>query len=132
VNSLPKPRAFIDAEMIRDGGSLSMTFEDQHQQLFILFVKIVMPSLKSDDIKVLQRAASYEPPVLIDPAKRPPDTETVRYSELAGEASELSWEEASGLMKVVAPWVSKLSTLRLDWFNKLNDVIGRQGRPSSP
>ncbi len=129
MGTLPTPHVFIDAEMIRDGGSLSMTFEDQHQQRFILFVKIVMPSLKSDDIRVLQRAASYEAPVLIEPAKRPPDTETVRYSELSGEASQLSWEEASSLMTVVAPWVSKLSALRLEWFNNLNDVIARHGKP---
>lgn len=90
VISLPPP-ALIDAEMIRDGGSLSMTFEDQQRQRFILFVKIVLPSLRSDDINVLQGAAFYEPPVLIDPARRPPDAETVRFSELSGETSQLSW-----------------------------------------
>lgn len=96
-----------------------MTFEDQHHRRFILFVKIVMPSQRSGDIKARQRAASYEAPVLID-------------SELSGEASALSWEEAAGLMKSVAPWVDQLSPLHLEWFDNLNDVIGRHGRPLSP
>lgn len=129
---LPMPHKFVDAEMLRDGGSLTMTFETQGRQRVILFVKIVMPAVQSQDITVLQRAASYEAPVLIEPDKRPPDTEGRHYSELSGEASPLSWADASVLVNQAALLPHDLSELRLKWFNSLKDVIARQGRPLSP
>ena len=93
-------RRFTDFELIRDGGSLLATFEsDDGGCHFLLF------HIRSADGPGPNEATrmGFERPVTIDsdPAKRLPDTDTIRYSALSGPETPVTWSQALDLLSAI-------------------------------
>src|SRR5687768_11751675 len=102
----PVVKTVLGVEMIRDGGSLTATFLDEHGSKWVLFLKI---DLAHHDSRVERRG--FKEPVLIDadPAKRPMDTEGRIYSELSGPACQVTWEDAQALVAQIAKLPTELT-----------------------
>jgi hypothetical protein len=115
---LPAVRKVEEVERIRDGGSLGATFESDSGNRYILFVPI-----KNEG------PTRYSQPVLIDcdPAKRPPDTERVRYSELSGPYVFISWGQARGLLDEVTSVIGPMDRFQTQALQKMIDVVHHEG-----
>ena len=124
---LPAVRNVEDVELVRDGGSLAATFESDDGARFILFVEVDREIFLLRDRKL----ARYHEPVLIDcdPAKRPPDTATVRYTELGGPSVPISWSEARSLLGEISKHAQLATPIRTGWLLEMVDVVARGGRP---
>jgi len=124
---LPAVRKVEDVELVRDGGSFAARFETDGGARYILFVEIDREIFTLRDRKL----ARYHDPILIDgdPAKRPPDTATVRYTELGGPSIPVSWAEARSLMAEISKQAELTSTTHHGWLLEMVEVIFREGRP---
>jgi hypothetical protein len=133
---LPKVRKFISIEMIRDGGSFALKFESGDGNQYILFTKVrfsdVGPVKKDQHGDQQEKElVGYDEPVIIDcdPAKRPQDAEKVRYSELCGPESRVSWHQAREIIAKVGGLVPGLSPIQADWLNQMTAVVQSSGNP---
>jgi hypothetical protein len=118
---LPAGRKVERIERIRDGGSLAVTFESDGGSRYILFVPI-----QHDGV------ARYAEPVLIDcdPAKRPPDTDRIRDSELSGPYISISWRQAHDLLnEVTQALVGPLDRFQAQWLEDMIDAVFHDGFP---
>jgi len=115
---LPAVRKVEGVERIRDGGSLAAKFWSDGGNRYILFVPFRR-----------EGPTSYDRPVLIDcdPAKRPQDTERVRYSELGGPYVSISWSQASGLLDEVLKAIGPMDRFQTHALQKMIDVVHRDG-----
>src|SRR5271163_4697598 len=115
---LPAVRKVEGVERIRDGGSLAATFGSDESSRYILFVPF-----RHDG------QAGYDLPVLIDcdPAKRPPDTERVRYSELGGPYVSISWSQARVLLDEISKAVGPMDRFQTEALRKMLDIVQRSG-----
>jgi hypothetical protein len=123
---LPPVREVVSVEMIRDGGSLSVKFESEGSSQYILLVRIQLVDRGS----LVKETMGYDPPILIDcdPKGRPPDTATVRYSELGGPSVSISWSQAREILGTVASLVQGITAIEAKWLEKLIDVANREGQ----
>src|ERR1035438_2404128 len=135
---LPDVRSFISVEMIRDGGSFAATFESSDANRYILFTKILFADVgapKEDENGYHQEREliGYDEPVIIecDPAKRPQDTEKVRYSELSGPRSRIHWDQASKIIGKIGDLAHGLSPIEADWLKRMTAIVEGDGRPPS-
>ncbi len=122
---LPTICRALDVEMIRDGGSLAATFEDESGHRHILFTRI---KIVDRDPLTIERAG-YELPILIDcgPAKRPPDTDQKKYSELSGPKTHLTWDQARIFMALARGLVEGLDQWRRKWLDYMDYVVTNDG-----
>ena len=127
---LPAVRKVEGVELIRDGGSLAAGFESDGGNRYILSVRIQrwVRGVPLPDRKL----ARYDQPILIDcdPAKRPPDTATVRYSELGGPCVSISWRQARSLMATIAKHAERTSPRHTELLLDMIDVVSRRGHPA--
>src|SRR5277367_3429281 len=135
---LPDVRRFISVEMIRDGGSFAAKFEGSDAKQYILFTKILFADVgppKKDEHGYHQEMelVGYDEPVIIDcdPAKRPQDTEKVRYSELSGPASRVRWDQARKIIGTIGDLAHGLSPIDADWLKRMTAIVEGDGRPPS-
>ena len=133
---LPNVRKFISIEMIRDGGSFALRFENGDGNQYILFTKIRFSDLgpaKKDQHGHQQETelVGYDEPIIIDcdPAKRPQDTEKVRHSELCGPVSRVSWHQARQIIAEIGDLARGLSPIQTDWLNQITAVVQGEGHP---
>jgi hypothetical protein len=119
-------RRVVDIEMLRNGGSLSATFDDDHGERFILLIPIKRATGRSLGVSRL----GYGEPALIDcnPAKRPRDTDNVRQSVLSGPAVQLSWDDARRVLRAISTLAAGLGALQSKWLQMMVDVAAREGR----
>lgn len=127
---LPAVRKVEDVELIRDGGSFAATFESDGGERYTLLVEI------DPEISILRdrKLARYNEPVLIDcdPAKRPQNTATVRYTELGGPSIPVSWAEAYILTTAISKQAKLASPIHHGWMLEMVDVVSREGKPIRP
>ena len=133
---LPDVRRFINVEMIRDGGSFAAKFESSEGNQYILFTKVHFADVgppKRDEHGYHQEKelVGYEEPIIIDcdPAKRPQDTEEVRYSELSGPANRVPWDEAHKIIGKIGDLAQGLSLIQAGWLKKMTAVVEGEGHP---
>lgn len=126
---LPAVRKVEDVELIRDGGSFAAKFESYGGARYILFVEIDPEIASLRDRKL----ARYNDPILIDcdPAKRPPNTATVYYSELGGPSIPISWGQARSLIAEISQYAELASPIREGWLLEMAGVLSRDGNPAS-
>jgi hypothetical protein len=129
-------RKFISVEMIRDGGSFAAEFESADGNRYILFTKIRLVDCgpaKKDERGYLQEneLVGYHPPVIIDcdSAKRPPDTDTVKYSDMSGPKSPITWDQARNIIGEVAKLAQSLGPVQADCLRQMVAVIQGDGHP---
>jgi hypothetical protein len=125
VTSLPTICRALDVEMMRDGGSLAATFEDESGHRHILFTQI---KLVGRDPLTIERVG-YDLPVLIDcdPAERPPDTDQRQYSELSGPKTLLTWDQARVFMGLAKDISEGLDQSRQQWLDYMDYVVTNDG-----
>jgi hypothetical protein len=139
--TLPMVRAFLDVEMIRDGGSWAASFKGDNGHEYILFLKIHLsrglparadsgtspgrPEWARTVVEV--EWLGHHAPLLIDPEDRPPDTESKRYSRLSGASIPISWTDARQIMDAVAPLAVGLDPLHSEWLAEMAAVTTREG-----
>ena len=133
---LPDVRRFISVEMIRDGGSFAAEFESSDGNQYILFTKVrfadVGPPTKDEHGYHQKReVVGYDEPVIIDcdPAKRPQDSEKVRYSALSGPASRVPWDQARKIIDKIGNLVHGLSPIQAGWLKEMTAVVVSEGHP---
>lgn len=122
---LPAVSKFGGVEMIRDGGSLSLTFGSNDGSRYMLFVQILLEE-RTFSYEIL----GYGPPILIDcgPAKRPADTETLSYGELSGPKFSITWHEAGLLLDDFLPLVPELDEWCAEWLRMIVFFVKNDGR----
>ena len=118
-------RLFTDFELIRDGGSLLATFESGDGGChFLLF------HIRSADGPGPNEATrmGFERPVTIDsdPAKRPPDTDTIRYSALNGPETSVTWSLALDLLSAIER-SPNLDARKIEGLMTMRRVAEREG-----
>jgi hypothetical protein len=133
---LPDVRRFISVEMIRDGGSFAAEFESSDGNQYILFTKVHFANVgppKKDEHGYHQEKelVGYDEPVVIDcdPAKRPQDTEKVRYTVLSGPASRVPWDQARQLIGKLGDLAQGLSPIQASWLKQMTAVVKGEGHP---
>jgi hypothetical protein len=124
---VPSVRAPVSVEMIRDGGSLTATFASDQGKRFILFIGINIRNI--DELH--KEKLGYHSPIVIDadPSKRPPDTDSVVYSELGGPSVPISWSEAHGILSQVSRLIGELGPYQEQWLRKMMDAANFEGAP---
>jgi hypothetical protein len=118
---LPVLIKYERVERIRDGGSLAAIFLSDGGHRYILFVE-----------KIFEGPTRFGQPVLIDcdPAKRPPDTERIRHSELSGPQISVSWAQARDLLKELPNGlIGPTDKLQTQWLQDMIDVVAHDGYP---
>jgi len=133
---LPDVHRFISVEKIRDGGSFAATFENRERNQYILFTEVhfanVGPPKKDEHGHHQEKElVRYDEPVIIDcdPAKRPHDTEKVRYSVLGGPASRVSWDQARKIIGKIGDLAQGLSPIEAGWLKQMTAVVEGEGLP---
>jgi hypothetical protein len=133
---LPDVCRFISVEMIRDGGSFAAEFESSDGNQYILFTKVQFANVgppKKDEHGYHQERelVGYDEPVIIDcdPAKRPQDTEKVRYSGLSGPASPVPWDQARKIIGKIGDLAQGLSPIQASWLKRMTAVVEGEGHP---
>ena len=118
-------RKFICVEMIRDGGSFALKFENGDGNRYILFTKIRLAAQQEKEI------SGWGEPVVIDcdPAKRPQDTDRIIYSELSGPASQISWHVARQILDDAETLAQGLTRNEAEWLRQMTLVADHEGRP---
>jgi len=133
---MPDVDRFISVEMIRDGGSFAVEFEDREHNQYILFTQIRLADVgpeKEDQRGYSQEReiVGYEEPVIIgcDPAKRPQNAKTRIYSELCGPASRVSWDQARKIIGKIGDLAQGLSEIEACWLKQMTAVVEGEGHP---
>lgn len=131
-------RKFIHVEMIRDGGSFALKFENSEANQYLLFTKIrftnVGPPFEDEHGHHQEReCTSYDQPVIIDcdPARRPQGTAGRIYSDLSGPATQVSWDQARGIISEAEPLARGLSPRHADWLKRMTAIMQGDGHPPS-
>jgi hypothetical protein len=123
---VPIVKSVVDANMIRDGGSLTATFHDPDGSEWILLLQIKQVS-HPDRVERL----GFTAPVLIDadPAKRPMHAENHIVSERRGPSCQLSWEEAEALVGQMTALATTLNTWAASSLRQLRTAVESRGAP---
>jgi hypothetical protein len=135
---LLKVRKFIHVEMIRDGGSFALKFENGDANQYILFTRIrltnVGPAVEDErDHHQEKEIAGYDEPVIIDcdPAKRPQDTKGHIYGDLNGPATQVNWDQARQIISDAGPLALGLSPIHAEWLKRMTAIVEGDGYPPS-
>jgi hypothetical protein len=123
---IPSVCRLARVEMLRDGGSLTASFENESSARYILLIPIHMSK---------EGALGYRSPVLIDcdPKKRPSNTDGVFYSELCGPDTPISWAEARIVVEAIAQLAAELGSRERQLLNQMTSVVATEGRlPTHP
>ncbi|WP_257167538.1 hypothetical protein [Bradyrhizobium sp. SRS-191] len=114
----------LGAEMIRDGGSLAVSFCDERNAEWIVFLP-----LRSIDHGDRMERLGFDEPLLIDasPENRPADSPGIQYSKLSGLSQTLSWVEAQALALELAARSAELDQRAAEYLTMLCFAINRQG-----
>jgi hypothetical protein len=131
-------RKFIHVEMVRDGGSFALKFENGDANQYILFTRIrltnVGPVVEDERGHHQEKEITgYDEPVIIDcdPAKRPHDTKAHIYSELCGPATRVNWDQARQIISESGPLAVGLSPIHADWLKRMAAIVAGDGYPPS-
>src|SRR4051812_42475548 len=95
-------RRLLDVEMLRDGGSLTATFEIEGGREFILLMPIAEP------LQV------WGPTVLMEPAR--PLTSYLK------EGVPVSWEQAREVLREMASMANGLNPRQAEWLRKMTEI----------
>jgi hypothetical protein len=129
---LPMTSKLFDVEMIRDGGSLAVTFGSDDGNRYILFfpIQIVDRGAPAEQGTIVKERLGYEQPIIIDcdPAKRPPDTDNVIHSELAGPKVSVTWSDARVLIGNIKGLAVALGEGPTKWLRMIEFVTEHEGR----
>ena len=133
---MPDVGRFISVEMIRDGGSFALKFEDRDGNQYILFTQIQFADVgpEKEDQRGHSQAreiVGYENPVIIDcdPAKRPQNTKTRIYGELCGPASRVSWDQARTIVGKIGDLAQRLDPIEAGWLKQMTAILESEGHP---
>jgi hypothetical protein len=107
---LPSVRTVLDAEMIRDGGSLTVTFQDSGGIEWMLVLKIDVAH-HEDAVETL----GFKAPVLIEGGFH------------GAIQKPISWEEADALVRLLVVLAPAMSEVRTKWLNDLVRVVEARG-----
>ena len=129
-------RKFISVEMIRDGGSFALEFENCDGNRYVLFVKIRLAEcgLAMEDqhgIHQERELEGYDAPLIIDcdPAKRPQNTDKVLYSVLCGPQSPVTWDQARQIVGEAVRLAQSLSPRDADCLKQMSAIVEGDGEP---
>ncbi|MER8523191.1 hypothetical protein [Mesorhizobium sp. M0598] len=120
---LPNLSRFVDIEMLRDGGSLTATFNDDDHN-HILLLQIVHEADQNSQASY----ARYHDPVLINCniKLRPRASAGMIYSELSDPQTPITWEEA-GVLIGMASLPGNSPSWRLQWLAMMKEAVANKG-----
>jgi hypothetical protein len=102
----------LEVEMIRDGGSLTATFEIEGGRQFILMLPIE------------QFVRVWRGPVLIDPEKR-------ATNALSGASVPVSWTDARQALAEMTSLSGQMEPLAIERLRLMTEIAEHEGYPPS-
>ncbi|MGJ5024242.1 hypothetical protein [Bradyrhizobium sp. SZCCHNS3002] len=117
-------KTLLGAEMIRDGGSLAVSFCDERDAEWIVFLPF--RSINHGD---RMERLGFDEPLLIDasPDNRPAVSPGIQYSKLSGPNQTLTWVEAQALTMQFAARSAELGQRAAECLKMLCFAVDRQG-----
>lgn len=122
-------QSLLDAETIRDGGSLAATFLDTDGSKWVLFLTIEQVQHDISETRGFVEKLGFKEPRLFyaDPAKRPADTENCVYGDLSGPHHPITWEEAGALVGQITKLPNSLDKWASEALGHLVFAVDNQG-----
>lgn len=77
------------------------------------------------------KLVGYDEPIIIDCdlAKRPQDTDRLRYSELSGPASRVPWDQACQIIGKIGDLAQGLSPIQAGRLKETTAIVEGEGHP---